>query len=103
MEVYDIVDIINKVTKEENKGHYVLHRSMEVQQMKAYKKFSYTLYLVEGGNKSRVLTYQKIVRLISQIEIERVWEMEDRAFTEHLLTWFKYGKLKDESISNPNN
>lgn len=101
MEIYDIIDAINIATKHES-GHYVLHRNMEVQQLKIYKKLSYVLYLVEGDCKTRVLTQECIVRL-PDADIERVWAMQDRQFLAQLLTWFKYGKLTNESIPNPNN
>lgn len=102
MEIYDIVDAINIATKNETGGHYVLHRSMEVQQMKIYKKLSYVLYLVGDGYKTRVLTQQCIVRL-PDADIEKVWAIQDRQFLVHLLTWFKYGKLANESIPDTNN
>lgn len=102
MEIYDIVDAINVAAKNESGGHYVLHRSMEVQPMKIYKKLSYVLYLVGDGCKTRVLTQQCIVRL-PDADIERVWAIQDRQFLVQLLTWFKYGKLTNESIPDTNN
>lgn len=95
MNIYSIVDIINKITRDENKGHYVLHRSMEVQSVKAYKKFLYVLYLVKDGIKTRVLAHQHTVRLPSA-DIEKVWDCEDKVFLEQLLIWFKYGEPIDE-------
>lgn len=102
MEIYDIVDAINVATKNESGSHYVLHRSMEVQPMKIYKKLQYVLYLVVNGCKTRVLTQQCIVRLPDS-DIERVWAIQDRQFLVHLLTWFKYGKLANESVLDTNN
>lgn len=102
MEIYDIVDAINIATKDETGGHYVLHRSMEAQQMKVYKKFLYVLYFVIDGCKTRVLTHQHIVRLPS-IDIEEAWAIQDKEFLIQLLTWFKYGKLPNEPILDTNN
>ena len=102
MEIYDIVDTINSITKDEVGGHYVLHRSMQVQPVKAYKKFMYVLYLIKGKEKIRTLTHQHIVRLPS-VDIEKVWAEEDKYFLNQLLTWFRYGKLLDEQIPDSNN
>lgn len=102
MELYDIVDAINKAVRHENKGHYVLHRSMEQQSIKLYKKFLYRLYLVNGNDKELILTHQHITQ-VPNINIENVWKYEDNEFLVQLLTWFKYGELTNESIPNPNN
>lgn len=102
MEIYDIVNAINRATSHENKGHYVLHRSMEQQSIKLYKKFIYKLILVNGSDKELILTHQHITQ-VPNINIENVWKYEDNEFLVQLLTWFKYGKLTNESILDPNN
>lgn len=102
MEIYDVINAINTAVKDDIHGHYVLHRSMEVQSVKIYKKFLYRLYLIRGSEKELVLTKQHITRL-PNIDIEKIWAEEDKQFLTQLLTWFKYGKLKNESFPDPNN
>lgn len=99
MELTRIIDIINIIIKDENIGHYVLHKSIEPCTMKSYKKFLYNLYLINGKDKELKLTLQHITQVPSDA-IDIAWKYLDEKFLEQLLTWFKYG---DESISNPNN
>lgn len=101
MGIQDVIDAINIATKYKD-GHYILHRSMEQEPVKIYRKFLYVLYLVQGEKKTKVLTQQRIVR-VPAVDLETVWDCEDKIFLKHLLEWFKYGKLEDESISDTNN
>lgn len=102
MELYDIIEAINVAVKHENKGHYILHKSMQQQSIKIYKKFLYKLYLVKGTEKKLILTHQHITQ-VPNIDIEKIWKEEDKQFLVQLLTWLKYGELTNESIPDINN
>lgn len=91
MNIQDIIEAINNILKD---GHYVLHRSMEVQPIKIYKKFLYQLVHIKSNSTEVVLTHQSIDRTI--FDMEQMWEINDKIFLSKLLEWFKYGKLKDE-------
>lgn len=101
MEIYDVIDAINRVILEQSDGQckYVLHRSLEVQDIKLYKKFVYKLYLIDKGVKKIVLTHQHMDKVPTNY-IDKLWIQEDKAFLIQLLRWFKYG---DESILDSNN
>lgn len=97
MELYDIIESINRLTRTKN-GQYVLHRSVEQQKIKAFKKISYTLYLVEDNNKEAVLTHQRIIKVPAS-DIDKAWQIEDLNFLTSLLIWFKNEHF-DELISD---
>lgn len=101
MEIYDVINAMNKVVSDDIGGHYVLHRSMEEQSIKLYKRFNYDLYLIKDKKKEPVLSFSQIVRLPS-ISIDSVWAEMDRLFLVQLLR-FIYGKFKDELVSDTNN
>lgn len=95
MEIYDIIEALNEASDCKSEGQYILHRSMERQSIKAYKKFLYKLYFVKGTEKELVLTHQNIVQ-VSSADLDTMWRYQDSAFLVPLLTWFKYGKVADK-------
>lgn len=97
MELYDIIEAINTV--DSSKGQYVLHKYMQVQFIKVYKKFVYDLYYVNKEGRTKVLS-KEFIDKVPNNSIEKAWQRKDKQMLTVLLKWFKYG---DEQISNSSN
>lgn len=102
MDIYNIIEAVDQTIGKETGKLYVLHRNMQVQSKKLYKKFSYTLYSVKGDIKNKVLVHENVMRVPSE-HIEDIWESEDKIFLTKLFTWIKDGKYKDEQLSDTDN
>lgn len=102
MDIYNIIEAVDQTIGKETERLYVLHRNMQVQSKKLYKKFSYILYSVKGNKKDKVLVYENIMRAPSE-HIQEIWESEDKVFLTKLFIWIKDGKYKNEQLSDTDN
>lgn len=81
MYINNIVDILNKflsdIRKERKldiKGKFILTRNLEIQTIKAFKRFSYVLWYVNPkGDKKKVISYNYTVKC-NQDEISKFWD-----------------------------
>lgn len=101
MELYDIVDSLNKVVKLD--GRLMLNRSMTVhKRFPAYKCFNYVVWKVMNStDKVRMFTYV-VNTNTSNLDIAKCWEYTDKNFLVELLKWItKEGyNHEDEQISD---
>lgn len=95
MELYDIVNSISAIEQ----VNLVLHRSMQVQKVKVYKKFVYNLYSIDGEFKNLIFSKEYILK-VPNADIEQKWDESDKKYLDELLKWFKYG---NEQVSDTNN
>lgn len=88
MELYDIVESLNKVLKDKTRT-LVLHRSMKQHpKFKVYKLFEYRLYLVNSGNKEKTLLLEKVFTMNSPADdILKIWKECDTEYLSTLMEW----------------
>lgn len=101
MELYDVVDSLNKVVKLD--GRLMLNRSMTAhKRFPTYKCFSYVIWKVRNStDKVRMLTTVLNVNT-SNLDLMKCWESADRDFLVELLKWITeegYNHV-DEQISD---
>lgn len=79
MELYDIVDSLNKVVKLD--GRLMLNRSMTAhERFPAYKCFNYVVWKVRSStDKIRMLTQVEKINT-SKLDLMKCWENADRNF-----------------------
>lgn len=101
MELYDIVDNLNKVIKLD--GRLMLSRSMTThKRFPAYKSFNYVVWKVRNStDKVRMLTQVENVNT-SNLDLVKCWEAADRNFLVTLLKWITEGGYNhvDEQVSD---
>lgn len=101
MELYDIVDSLNKVVKLD--GRLMLNRSMTAhKRFPAYKCFNYVVWKVRNSaDKVRMFAYVVNINT-SNLDLVKCWEDADRNFLVELLKWItKEGyNHEDEQISD---
>lgn len=101
MELYDIVDSLNKVVKLD--GRLMLNRSMTAhKRFPAYKCFNYVVWKVRNStDKVRMFTYVETINT-SNLDLVKCWENADKDFLVELLKWItKEGyNHADEQISD---
>lgn len=101
MELYDIVDNLNKVIKPD--GRLMLNRSMTAnKRFPAYKAFTYVVWKVRNStDKVRMLTQVENINT-SNLDLIRCWEVADRNFLVTLLKWITEGGYNhvDEQVSD---
>lgn len=101
MELYDIVDSLNKVV--ELDGRLMLNRSMTAhKRFPAYKCFSYVIWKVRSStDKVRMLTVHNTVNT-ANLDLVKCWESADKDFLVELLKWITkegYNHV-DEQVSD---
>ncbi len=86
MELYDIVDNLNKVIKVD--GRLILNRSMTAhKRFPAYKGFNYTIWKVRNStDKVKMFTHVETVNT-SNLDLIKCWEDADKNFLVVLLKW----------------
>lgn len=104
MELYDIVESLNRIIKVD--GKFMLNRSMVPhKRFPAYKCFNYTLWIVKSSvDKEKVLSLTFNVNT-SNLDLVKCWEDTDKSFLDRLLEWIierKYNHV-DEQVSNKTN
>lgn len=101
MELYDIVDSLNKAVKLD--GRFMLNRSMTTnKRFPVYKHFNYVVWKVRNStDKVKMFTYINTINT-SGLGLVKCWEDADRNFLVELLRWITKGGYNhaDEQISD---
>ncbi len=101
MELYDIVDNLNKVIKLDSR--LMLSRSITAhKRFPAYKYFNYTVWKIKNStDKVKVLTHVETINT-SNLDLIKCWEEADKNFLVVLLKWLTEGGYNyvDEQISD---
>lgn len=101
MELYDIVDSLNKTIKLD--GTLMLNRSMTTnRRFPAYKCFNYIVWKVRNStDKVRMLTWVMNINT-SNLDLMKCWEDADKDFLVILLKWIIEGgyNYADEQVSD---
>lgn len=96
MEINDIIEAINKVSK----TTLILHRSMTVHpKFKIYKVYSYNLYRVD--NDKQLLLEWSVAKNTSSDTIGKCWDEADKEYLSILVNWLssdKYKELKNDEV-----
>lgn len=91
-----IIESINKYLKSFGSKHLVLHRSiLPSSTFKAYKKFCYTLWLIEGKERHSVFTFEDTRRVTSDTEEKAKESFEQEFLTEVIKYCIEKLNLKD--------
>lgn len=91
-----IIESINKYLKSFGSKHLVLHRSiLPSSTFKAYKKFCYTLWLIEGKERHSVFTFEDTRRVTSDTEEKAKESFEQEFLTELIRHCIEKLNLKD--------
>lgn len=96
MKIYDVVNELEKLLKENNSDiSLILHRNMQEHPvMKVMKRFNYTLYLKEGNAKKKIIEEQFVDKCPTG-ELLEVWEKHDILFVFHILKWMNTEEYKN--------
>jgi hypothetical protein len=96
MEINDIIEAINKVSK----TTLILHRSMTVHpKFKIYKVYSYNLYRVDTDK--QLLLEWSVAKNTSSDTIGKCWDEADKEYLSILVNWLssdKYKELKNDEV-----
>lgn len=97
MEIDDIIEAINKVSK----TTLVLHRSVTIHpKFKIYKVYSYKLYSIEDSNKQLLLEWNTTKNTYNE-GISKCWNDADKEYLSILVNWLssdKYKELKNDEV-----
>lgn len=89
IELYDIIDIICKITKK----NLVLHRTITAHhKFKIYKVFSYRLFDV-ADHKNIILKFD-IIKNITLDNVYSTWKECDKLYLEKLIKWLLSNDFK---------
>lgn len=96
MSIYDIINQLELLINENNKGKsLVLHRNMQQSPVvPVYKRFNYTLYLIKGKEKVRLIEKSFMDKCPVE-KLEEIWNKQDILFTFCLLQWMGTDEYKN--------
>lgn len=101
MELYDVVDSLNKVVEVD--GRLMLNRNIiPHKRFPAYKCFNYTIWKVRSSvDKEKILSLTFNVNT-SNLDLVKCQETTDKSFLEELLKWIieRGYNYVDEQVSN---
>lgn len=88
MELYDLIDAACKLMQDKT-NTLVLHRDMKQHpRFKVYKSFEYKLYLVNSGNKEKILLLEKVfTKNTPADDILKTWNECDKEYLPTFIKW----------------
>lgn len=100
MELYDIVDSLNRVIKADSK--FMIDRNMTVhKRFPAYKCFNYVIWKVRNSiDKVGMLTHVETINT-ANLDLMKCWNDADKSFLKVLLKWIIEGGYNHEDEQVP--
>lgn len=90
MDLYNIIDCLNTVTKE---GTYVLHKvSKSAPFSPAYTNYKYTLYCIKEDKSTEVFETNMTLRTVTELDTKHAIETIEREFVINMFEYLNNGK-----------